>query len=109
MIVNFSHEETVSPKATLLVIAEEISASNVAELNDEVKTNSENSRTFKCGVNTVIEDANLEQYLQDKLGHLTHKERSVMEPALGKYRHIFHVEGSNNFKGTDLIEQNNYR
>jgi hypothetical protein len=48
---------------------------------------------------TLIEDANFEQYLQDKLGHLTQKERSVMEPVLRKYRHIFHAEGSNDFKG----------
>jgi hypothetical protein len=27
-----------------------------------------------------------------------------MDPVLKKYRHIFHVEGSNDFKGTDLIE-----
>jgi hypothetical protein len=52
----------------------------------------------------VIEDANFEPYLQDKLGHLTQKGRSVTEPVLRKYRHIFHVEGSNDFKGTDLIE-----
>jgi hypothetical protein len=52
---------------------------------------------------TLIEDANFEQYLQDKLGHLNHKERSVMELVLRKYRHIFQVEGSNDFKGTDLI------
>jgi hypothetical protein len=104
MIVNFSHEEIELPKATVLGIAEETSARIVAELNDEVKTNSKHSRKFKCGVNTVIEDANFEQYLQGKLGHLSHKERSVMEPVLRKYRHIFHVEGSNDFRGTDLIE-----
>jgi hypothetical protein len=104
MIVNFSHEKTELPNATLLGIAEEASASIDADLNDEVKTNSEHSRKFKCGVNTVIEDANFEQYLQDKLGHLTHKERSAMDPVLRKYRHIFHVEGINDFKGTDLIE-----
>jgi hypothetical protein len=102
--VNFSHEEIELPNATVLGLAEETSASIVAKCNDEVQTNSEHSRKFKCGVNTVIEDANFEQYLQDKLGHLTHKERSVMEPALRKYRHILHVEGSNDFKGTDLIE-----
>jgi hypothetical protein len=60
MLVNFSHEEIELPKATVLGIAEETSASIVAELNDEVKTNSEHSRKFKCGVNTVIEDANFE-------------------------------------------------
>jgi hypothetical protein len=27
-----------------------------------------------------------------------------MKPVLRKYRHIFHAEGSNDFKGTDLIE-----
>jgi hypothetical protein len=104
MLVNFSHEEIDLPKATVLGVAEETSASIVAELNNEVKTNSEYSRKFKCGVKTVIEDSIFAQYLQDNLGHLTHKERSVMEHVLRKYRHIFHVEGSNDFKGTDLVE-----
>jgi hypothetical protein len=27
-----------------------------------------------------------------------------MEPVLMKYKHIFHREGSNAFKGTDLVE-----
>jgi hypothetical protein len=89
------------PKVTVLGVAEETSASIFAELNDEVKTNSEHSRKFKCGVDTVIEDANFEQYLQDMLWHITHNERSVMELVLRKYRHIFHVEGNNDFKGTD--------
>jgi hypothetical protein len=50
--VNFSHEEIELPKATVLGIGEGTSASIVAELNDEFKTNSEHSRKFKCGVNT---------------------------------------------------------
>jgi hypothetical protein len=104
MIVNFSHEDIELPKVTVLGLAEETSANIVAELNDEVKTNSKHGRKFKCGVNTVIEDAKFEQYLQDKVGHLTHKERSIMVLVLRKYRHIFHVEGSNDFRGTDLIE-----
>jgi hypothetical protein len=33
-------------------------------------------------VNTVVEDAHFEQYLQDKLGRLSQNERSVMEPPL---------------------------
>jgi hypothetical protein len=28
-----------------------------------------------------------------------------MEPVLKKYRHVFHVEESNDFRGTELIEQ----
>jgi hypothetical protein len=27
-----------------------------------------------------------------------------MEPVLRKYRHVFHVDGCNDFRGTDLIE-----
>jgi hypothetical protein len=34
---------------------------------------------------------------------LTGEERFV-EPLLIKYRHVFHQEGSNYFKGTDLVE-----
>jgi hypothetical protein len=78
MIVNFSHEKFEFPKATVPGIAEETSASIVAEINYEVKPNSEHSRKLKC----VNVDANFVQYLQDKLGHLTQKQRSVMETAL---------------------------
>jgi hypothetical protein len=57
----------------------------------------------------VVEDANFEQYLKGTFRQLSPEDRSVMEPVLRKYRYIFHVEGSNDFKGTDLIEQNNNR
>jgi hypothetical protein len=91
------------PKATVLGVAEETSASIVVEIN-EVKTGSNHRRKTHCGVNTVVDDANFEQYLQDKLWHLSQVERSVMEPVLRKYRHVFHVHGSNDFKGTNLTE-----
>jgi hypothetical protein len=86
MVVNFSHEEIQLPKATVLGVAEETSASVVANINDDVKTNINHRRKTHSGVNTVVDDTNYEQYLQDKLGHLSHAERSVMEPVLRKYR-----------------------
>ena len=52
----------------------------------------------------MVNDNLFKHYLQDKLGHLTHAERSVMEPVLVKYRHVFHEERSNDFQGTDLVE-----
>jgi len=91
-------------EGNLLGLTEETSASVVAEINDEVKTNFNHRRKTHCGVTTVLDDSNYKQYLQDKLGHLSHAERSVMEPVLRKYGHVFHVEGSNDFRGTDLIE-----
>ena len=51
----------------------------------------------------VVNDTSFKESLQDKLGHLSQAERSVMEPVLIKYRHIFHEEGSNDFRGTDLV------
>jgi hypothetical protein len=52
-----------------------------------------------------VNDTSFKQYLQEKLGHPSQAERSVIEPVLVKYRHVFHGEGSNDFQGTDLIEQ----
>jgi len=104
MVVNFSHEEIQLPKATVLGEAEETSTSVVADINDEVKTNSNHRRKTHCGVNTIIIYANYEQYLQDKLGHICHTKRSVLEPVLRKYRHVFHNEGNNDLRATDLIE-----
>jgi len=104
MVVNFSHEEIQLPEATVLGVAEETSASVVVAINEEVKSNSDHSKETYCGVNTIVDDANFKQYLQDKLQHLTHAEISLMETLLRKYRHVFHVKGSNDFRGTDLIE-----
>jgi hypothetical protein len=52
----------------------------------------------------VATDPVFDEYLSDKLGYLNTEERAVMEPMLKKYRHVFHQEGSNEFKGTDLAE-----
>jgi hypothetical protein len=38
------------------------------------------------------------------LGHLTKKERAVLEPVLQKFRHVFHDYEDAEFKGTDLVE-----
>jgi hypothetical protein len=48
----------------------------------------------------------LASYIGDKLGHLSSAERAVMEPILKMYQHVFHRERSNEFKSTDLVEQN---
>jgi cobyrinic acid a,c-diamide synthase len=84
MVENFSHEKIKLPKATILGVAEETSASIAAEINDEVKINSNRRRKTQCRVNSVADDANFETYLQDNLGYLSQAERSVMEPVLRK-------------------------
>ena len=82
MVLNFSHEEIELPKANVLGLAEEISASVVAAYNDEETLNSSHSKKTRCGVNTVVNDTSFKQYMQDKLGHLSPAERSVMELVL---------------------------
>ena len=51
-----------------------------------------------------VKDTSFKEYLQEKLGHLSQAERLLMEPILIMYRRIFHEEGSNDFRGTDLVE-----
>jgi hypothetical protein len=67
-------------------------------------SNSKCSRETSRGENKVKSGPLFRHYLNGKLEHLTGEERSVMEPLLMKYRHVFHQEGSNDFKGTDLVE-----
>jgi hypothetical protein len=102
--VNFSHEEIQMPKGNILGVAQETSASIAATINDEGTSNFGSTEKTRRRVNMVVNDSSFKQYLQDKLGHLSQAERSVMEPILEKYRHIFHEEGSNDFRGADLVE-----
>ena len=104
MVVNFSHEESVLQKGTVLSVAEETFASTVAAFNEEGTSNFRSTREKHRKVYMVVNDTSFKEYLQDKLGHLSPAERSVMEPTLIKYLHIFHEEGSNDFRGTDLVE-----
>jgi hypothetical protein len=104
MVVNFSHEEIELPKGIIVGLAEETSGSIVAAINDEGTSNFRSTEKTCRRVNMVVNDSSFKQYLQDKLRHLSHAERSVMELILVKYRHVFHEEGSNDFRGTDLVE-----
>jgi hypothetical protein len=104
MVVNFSHEEIELHKATILGVAEQVSAALVAEINDTVSRDSSSKSKSRRTVSSVATDPVFDEYLSDKLGHLNTEEMAVMEPMLKKYRHVFHQEGSNEFKGTDLAE-----
>jgi hypothetical protein len=42
--------------------------------------------------------------LGEKLANWTPREKSLLEPVLSRYNHVFHEEGSNEFKGTNLVE-----
>jgi hypothetical protein len=97
MIVNFSHEEVELPKGTVLGVAEEVCETLVAAVNDGPVSEP------RRGTPRVKIDASFRSYLNDKLSHLTQEERTVLEPVLVKYRRTFYVEGSNDFRGTDLL------
>jgi len=104
MVANFSHEEIELPNATVLGLAEETSASIVAAINGkEPLSVSQNGKT-RQKVSTVGKDTWFQVYLRDRLVHVNPEERSILEPILVKYRHVFHREGSNEFRGTDMAE-----
>jgi hypothetical protein len=66
MVVNFSHEEIVLPKGTVLGVAEETSASIIAAINEEGTSNFKITREKRREVNTVVNDTSFKEYLQDK-------------------------------------------
>jgi hypothetical protein len=102
MVANFSHEQIELPKATILGLAEETPNSLVAAINDRETTNFSRGDRKRSRSDAVETDPLFEQYLQDKLGHLSQEEWAVVEPVLTKYRHVFH-----DFPGTDLVEHRN--
>jgi hypothetical protein len=78
-------------------MGEQVSGAQIDALNDsppEQKSRTRDSRV----------DPSFRKYLNEKLGHLSTEERAVIEPVLIKYRSVFYEEGTNEFKGTDLVE-----
>jgi hypothetical protein len=107
MLVNFSQEDIVIPKATVVGVAEDISPCVVAAINDKddrgTSSGSKGANKTRRPVNTVAE-AKYSKYLDSALGHLTRKERNVLEPVLNKFRHVFHPDEDAEFKGNGLVE-----
>jgi hypothetical protein len=98
MIVNFTQEEVEPPKVTILRAGEQVSESQIAAVNDNPSSQAvDRPRDTKA-------NPEFRKYLDAKPSHLSPSERAVIEPVLVKYQRIFYVEGSNDYKGTDLIE-----
>jgi hypothetical protein len=102
MVANFSQEELALPKATILGVAEEVSAGLVAAINDGRKTiYTRHCRDYKQAADR---DESFKQYLNDSLGHVSQEETAEFEQVLIIYRHVFYDEEKNDFGGTDVIE-----
>ena len=92
----------------MIVVAEEISSSVVAAINDdEGPSNTPHDKRRRNGrrdVYTVAREVKFKRYLDSILGHLRKTERAVMEPVLTKYMNIFQNDERNQFKGSNLVE-----
>jgi hypothetical protein len=104
MVVNFSHEELVLLKSTVLGVAEEVSPSMIAAINNQTDSNQSSNQEQRKQVYTVEQDERFQSYIHSVLEHLTPKDRAVMEPVLRAYRYVFHDDKCAKFEGTDLIE-----
>jgi ASC-1-like (ASCH) protein len=104
MFVNFSQEELELPKSTIFGVPGDVSASLVAVINDIEFRDSSGNVKARREVNSVVTYPLFKEYLKEKLEHSNTEERTVMEPVLRVYRHVFHQEGSNDFKGSALVE-----
>jgi len=84
MLANFSEEEIVIPKATVVGVAEEISPTLVAAINDDARPADKRNGRTHCDIDSVEDEAKFCDYLREVLGHLPEHERAVMEPVLRK-------------------------
>ena len=97
MVANFTSEELVIPKSTILGIAEEISEPLVDCINADFDQPMKPCRKKR-------NEALYQKLLQGKLDHLPPEERQILEPVLLKYAHVFHDEATNDFKATNVTE-----
>jgi hypothetical protein len=88
MLANFSEETVVIPKATVVGLEEEVSETIVNKINSPRESDS-----------TSPNRPLYQKLLNGKLDHLTQADKELIEPLLLKYTHIFHDEGTNDFKG----------
>jgi len=95
MLADFSSETLTVPKATVLGLAEEVSEPLVNKVNSDAPI-----KPRKREKNYAL----YQMLLPGKLDHLSRKERQLIEPVILKYAHVFHDEGTNDFKGTQVIE-----
>jgi hypothetical protein len=86
MVANFSDEQLIIPKATVLGVAEEITEELVERINprDPLTSDPLNVKQKKKRNELYM------KLLHGKLDHLPVKERQLIEPVLLKYAHLFH-------------------
>jgi hypothetical protein len=101
MVANFSDEQLIIPKATVLGVVEEITAELVDRINPRDSPISEPLSDKQKRKRTELLYRKL---LHGKLDHLPVKERQLTEPTLLKYAHLFHDAQMNDSKGTSVIE-----
>ena len=100
-LANFSEETLTVPKHTVLGTAQQVSEA----LRDKINAGGESdvnspTRPPRKRKNEAL----YEKLLPGKLDHLTLEERHHIEPILIKYAQVFHVEDENDFKCTNVVE-----
>ena len=87
MLANFSQEEFVLPKATVMGVAEHISPSVLAAISDnDGPSNPPMTSAEKMDVQmfTLVREVKFKKDLGSTFGLLSKRERTVMEPVLKK-------------------------
>jgi len=104
MLVNFTGEEIVTSKTTVVGVAEKISPTLVAAINDGASPVVKRSYSTRSEVNKAADEAKFRDYLKGVLGHLPEHEKAMKGPVLRNYAHVFHMNEDSQFQSTDLVE-----
>jgi len=84
MIAKFGDEELTLPKGTILGVAQEISENLVVSVSYGDDADRGTEYTFFSGSNKELPKG-FKKYIEEKLAHLSHAERKIIEPVLIKY------------------------
>jgi len=95
MIANFSNGKLILPKGTILVVTQEVSEKFVVSVNHEDVADICMEQVFFSG-NIKVLPKGFKKYIDEKLAHLSHAERNIIEPVLIKYARICHDDEDNN-------------
>ena len=101
MLANFSQEELILPKATVLCLDEEVSETLINQINIEKPQVTESPTSSQ---RKARNEALYNNLLGGKLDYLTKNEKRLIKPVLQKYAHVFHDEETNDSRSTDVVE-----
>ena len=101
VLAHFRDTSLVVLTSTVLGVAEQVSEDLFDKMNSGKPYADARIKTQCRGKNEFLYN----KLLKGTLDYLSRQDKVKVEPVLRRFAHVFHDEGSNDFKATDVVEQ----